>query len=197
TRSAAVSKQFQDGLPDIVSRGWDVFETPAEGIVVTRGEIIDPESRIDRGGDIFGVDWPPRAPAGIFDKSAGRSGLADDSPALHAASRQERRMHKIVVAAILARDVADSPAEFAFCDDEGFIQEAVAVGPRQACQVGDQIGKAVIQGAGRRKDVGVDILVVVPSAVIDLYVADAQIAHKQITCGHARIAEARGAVTRL
>src|SRR5690242_20648789 len=132
---------------------------------MTSGQVVDPKSRVDRSGNIFRVYRTFRAPAWVCYSFSERGGAADDSAAPDASAREERRMDEVMIPPVLGGDVAHSPPEFAFGDNQGFIQQRVSIGPWNRRQVRDQAGQTEIQSPRRRRDAGVrciDVLMVIP-----------------------------------
>src|SRR5437667_12472082 len=101
-------------------------------------------------------------------------------------------MHEIVVASLLARDVADSAPEFTLRDDQCFIELGSSAATGNGRQIRNQVRQTDAELACGRIDTpicGIDVLMVVPSAEGDLNVARAEIGPQNIPGRQASIPE--------
>jgi len=140
-----LSEQFDDRLSDVASRGGYVFKTASERIIMADGSVIDPEPGINHCGDIFGIDRPVFRPPRLLDVPGVVGRLAKDTAPLNTSACDQSRMHKIVIASLLACDVPDSSSELAFCDDQCLVEFASAVTSRNDSKVGNEIGEASVE----------------------------------------------------
>src|SRR6185369_5499280 len=109
-------------------------------------------------------------------------------------------MYEIVIAALLACDVADGAAKLAFDHNQSFIEHSLPIAARNDCEIRNEIGEAVIQLPCGRVDAGVSgvyVLVVVPSTQRDLYISRPEIRPQNISGREARITKPAVAVFRL
>ena len=102
-----------------------------------------------------------------------------------------------MITASLVGHVADGSSEFAFHDDQCFIQPRAAAVTGHTGKVGDEIAKAEIQLPGGPIDSGVgliDVTVVVPTAEVDLKVSCSHIRADEVSDDDTRTAESGIAV---
>src|SRR5438128_416387 len=113
---AALPEQFFDGFAGIARRGRNVLESAAKRIIVADGCVVDPESGIDRGGDIFGIDGTLFRPARIVDVECIGRGFAQRAPSAYPSARDKCGMNEVMVPALPVCNVSDRASEFALDD---------------------------------------------------------------------------------
>ena len=73
---------------------------------------------------------------------------AKHAASLHSAARDQRRMHEIMIPALLAGNVSDGAAELTLHHNQCLVKFGSSVAARNHGEVFDEIGKTCIELAG-------------------------------------------------